>query len=89
MKSNCWEFMNCGRQPEGDKAEELGACLASTNEKHDGKNNGKNAGRYCWKIAGTMCGGRVQGSFASKVIDCVRCKFFQQVKQEEGDNFKT
>jgi hypothetical protein len=29
----------------------------------------------------------VQGSFASKVMNCAQCEFFKQVKQEEGDNF--
>jgi hypothetical protein len=89
MGQNCWEFKNCGRHPGGPKAGEFGVCVASTDKEHNGKNAGINGGRYCWKLAGTLCGGQVQGSFASKVMNCAQCEFFKQVKQEEGDNFKT
>ncbi len=54
----------------------------------DGTNNGKNAGRYCWKLAGTLCGGIVQGAFATKVANCMGCDFFKVVKSEEGGSFK-
>jgi signal transduction histidine kinase len=31
----------------------------------------------CWQVAGTFCGGRVQGSFASKIENCCKeCKVF-------------
>jgi hypothetical protein len=87
MKQNCWEAKNCGRQEGGPKAKELGVCLASVDVSNDGKNDGKNAGRYCWKIGGTLCGGQVQGTFASKMNNCLQCDFFQQVRDEEGENF--
>jgi len=80
---------NCGRQHEGSKVAELGICLASQSNQYEGKNNGEFAGRYCWKLAGTLFGGQVQGSFASKMMDCTRCEVFIQVKQEEGDEFQT
>jgi hypothetical protein len=54
-KLNCWEFMKCERQPGGLLAEERGVCPASIDPTHNGKNGGNNAGRYCWKVAGTMC----------------------------------
>lgn len=87
MSKNCWEFKNCGRQAGGTKTGELGVCPASKETTHNGKNNGKNAGRYCWKVAGTLCGGKVQGSFASKEKNCLACEFFKQVRLEEGANF--
>ncbi|MGD2095794.1 MAG: hypothetical protein PVH77_12375 [Phycisphaerales bacterium] len=87
MGQNCWEFKNCGRHPGGPKTDEFGVCVAATDKEHNGKNGGINGGRYCWKLAGTLCGGQVQGSFASKVMNCAQCEFFKQVKQEEGDNF--
>jgi outer membrane lipoprotein SlyB len=87
-KMNCWEFKKCGRQPGGPKTAELGACPAATFAGCDGTNMGKNAGRYCWKLAGTLCGGVVQGSFATKVSNCMKCEFFSTVKMEEGSSFK-
>ena len=75
---NCWEFKKCGRQPGGAKTQELGECPASTNVKADGMNSGKNGGRSCWAIAGTLCGGKVQGSFVSSFSErttrCYRSK---------------
>lgn len=88
MKENCWECKKCGRQPSGDKVAEFGVCPAATSTEYDGKNGGKNAGRYCWKIAGTFCGGVVQGTFAQKEVNCVVCPFFKKVREEEGGNFK-
>ena len=87
MKKNCWQWKQCGRQPGGAKVADLGVCPASAETKHNGKNGGKNAGRYCWKVAGTLCEGKMQGSYASKLMDCVRCEFYQKVKEEEGQDF--
>ncbi len=83
-KQNCWEFKNCGRQPGGPKAAELGVCVASSETRATGVNGGRNGGRACWAIAGTLCGGVVQGSFASKLTNCMRCEFFAAVTREEG-----
>ena len=68
MMQNCWQFKKCGREQDGLKTAELGVCSAAIDERHDGKNAGKNAGRYCWKVAGTLCGGKVQGTYAQKLI---------------------
>lgn len=87
MSQNCWEFKNCGREPGGKKAGELGVCPAATDAKNNAKNKGKNSGRYCWKVAGTLCGGKVQGNFATKVVSCMACEFFKKVKSEEGGSF--
>lgn len=87
MKKNCWEFMNCGREVGGEKAKELGVCPAATYIKLDSAHGGKNAGRVCWIVAGTMCGGRAEGSFARKYKDCRKCEFYQKVKEEEGAKF--
>ncbi len=62
-KKNCWEYKRCGREPGGVKVHELGECKAATEEKLDGVHDGENGGRACWVIAGTMCGGKVQGQF--------------------------
>ena len=83
-KKNCWEVKGCGREPGGVKAKELGVCVAATEKRVDGVNEGKNAGRACWAVTGTFCGGKVQGSFASKVMNCMNCDFYRQVEKEEG-----
>lgn len=87
-KKNCWEVMKCGRQPGGTKAKEYGVCSAAKLPSFfDGKNEGKSGGRYCWKITGTLCGGKVQGTFADKVKDCTKCEFYLLVRNEEGEYF--
>ena len=83
-RQNCWEYMKCGRQPGGDRAEELGVCPAARDDSYDGINCGKNAGRFCWAVAGTFCGGKVQGTFADKRESCLSCGFFNKVRAEEG-----
>ncbi len=82
-KLNCWEVKQCGREPGGENAEETGICPATTHERMDGIHGGKNAGRTCWVVAGTFCGGRIQGTFAQKYGDCAMCDFFLKVKFEE------
>ncbi len=83
-KLNCWEQKKCGRQPNGAKVAEFGVCPAASEVRADGINHGTNGGRSCWAIAGTLCGGIVQGSFASKVSNCLKCEFYQLVGTEEG-----
>lgn len=87
-KKNCWEVKNCGRQPGGAKAQELGICVAASDTRLNGIHGGQNAGRACWALAGTLCGGKVQGSFAEKLGNCLQCQFYDAVKQEEGSKFK-
>jgi hypothetical protein len=65
---NCWQFKKCGREAGGSKASELGICPA-----YEFK-----AGEACWLIAGTFCGGEVQGSFVEKEGNCMKCAFFKQ-----------
>ncbi len=86
-KKNCWEFKNCGRQPGGLKVAEFGQCPAATIVAVNGVNNGKNGGRSCWVLAGTLCGGKVQGTFAAKLANCLNCEFYKLVIQEEGAGY--
>ena len=83
-RRNCWEFKQCGRGPGGAKVSELGVCPAATETRVDTANHGKNAGRSCWFVAGTLCGGKPQGLFASKLANCIKCDFYQLVLVEEG-----
>lgn len=86
MKTNCWEYKKCGRESNGAKGGKINVCPASTERILDGVHGGVNAGRSCWVVAGTMCDGKVQGTFAQKVKDCLRCDFYALVINEERDN---
>ncbi len=63
---NCWEFKKCGREAGGARAAELGVCPAYPDH-----------GKHCARVAGTLCGGKVQGTFAMKVADCMQCEFYK------------
>lgn len=38
-----------------------------------------NMGRACWRVAGTLCGGRVQGTFAEKLGNCKDCDYYSYI----------
>jgi predicted Ser/Thr protein kinase len=76
--------MMCGREMGGKSSAEYGVCPAAADESFDGINSGKCGGRICWAVAGTFCGGCVQGSFADKRFSCLNCDFYQMVQEEEG-----
>lgn len=82
-KKNCWEVLKCGREEGGKNAELMGVCPSYTSSEFDGVNNGKNGGRFCWAIAGTLCTGKVAGTFAKKLENCIECNFFKEVFSEE------
>jgi len=81
---NCWEFKQCGRELGGIRVYEYGVCPAAINAKSNGIFKGKNAGRVCWTIEGTLCTGAFNSTISEKIEHCERCKFFQKVKSEEG-----
>jgi len=87
-RTNCWEALRCGREPGGARVSEMGVCPAAVDASWDGFNGGKNAGRACWNVAGTFCGGKRQGTFAEKQVTCMACDFFVRVKTEEGAAFR-
>lgn len=87
MNKNCWEFMACGREPNGENVDELGVCPAAESGKYDGVNNGECRGRFCWTVTDTLRDGREQGTFADKLQHCLECPFLQQVHQEQGRDF--
>ncbi len=86
-KINCWEFKKCGRELGGEHVHDLGICPAAEEHRLDGAHGGKNAGRSCWVLAGTLCKGQVQGTFAQKYKDCEICDFYKAVKEEEFPKF--
>jgi hypothetical protein len=86
MNKNCWEFKNCGRELGGKNIDTLGVCAAATDKKADNIHGGINGGRCCWVIAGTLCGGKVQGTVALKILNCMECDFYKTVRLEEIKN---
>ena len=80
---NCWEFMKCGREPGGMKADKFGLCPVAVDVSFDGINSGVCAGRICWAVAGTFCNGKIQGTFAEKRKSCTACEFYRKVQTEE------
>ncbi len=82
-KINCWEFKECGREPGGLRAEELGICPVALDGAADGIHGGLNGGRACWVVQGSLCGNRIQGNFAQKLGACLVCPFYQLVEEEE------
>ncbi|MHB8876679.1 MAG: two-CW domain-containing protein [Myxococcaceae bacterium] len=65
---HCWDLKACGREQGGAKTAELGLCPAWPDH-----------GRDCWRTAGTLCGGAVQGTYAEKVGTCLSCEVYQKV----------
>jgi len=84
-KINCWEYMDCRREPGGSRAADLGICPAAADASFDGINSGVCGGRICWAVAGTFCEGKIQGTFAEKRTSCLGCDFYQKVRAEEGN----
>ena len=70
---NCWEYKKCGREGGGAKAKELGVCPAYPNH-----------GQQCAHIAGTLCGGKVQGGFAGKLSNRMKCDFYKSTNYEKA-----
>ena len=75
---NCWEIKKCGREKNGAKIKELGECVASTEE----------LGHTCWAIAGTLCGGVVQGTTAQKEKNCMACEVYKKYHRTMGSEGK-
>jgi len=86
MKQNCWEYKKCCRGPKRLEGPVRESCPAYTEIRVDEINGGKNGGRVCWAISGTLCGEEIKGTFA-KNIDCRECDFYKKVRDEEGEYF--
>jgi hypothetical protein len=82
LAQNCWEFMQCGREPGGLKVAEFGVCPAALDTATRNLLGGKCRGRVCWVVMGTLCAGAPHKTFAQKRLMCRTCEFFEQVRQE-------
>lgn len=63
------------------------ACPVCKEDKLDGVHGGAKAGRACWVIPHTKCGGSTQGRFDSKFTLCIECDFYNRVREEEQGSF--
>jgi hypothetical protein len=81
-KSNCWEYMKCGRSC-ADCRPGMDICPTATEWRLHGIHGGENAGRACWVITGTLCNNTVQSTFEEKNEECKKCPFYRKVKVEE------
>ena len=70
----CWEIKKCERQKGGSQVHELGECVAST----------EGMGHSCWAVAGTLCGGDVQGTSAKKMGYCTSCEVHKTYNRSTG-----
>lgn len=86
-KRNCWQFKGCRKEVRGESAEGWKPCPASTDCRLDGVHGGRNAGRCCWVVNGTMCDGTVQSFPAEKRACCGSCPFLELVRREQGTQF--
>lgn len=59
----CWEHMQCNQDVNHDEN-----CPAYPH-----------FGRICWAVAGTLCAGKIQGTYAQKIHDCHNCGYYRSV----------
>ncbi|MBF0136685.1 MAG: hypothetical protein HQL65_10625 [Magnetococcales bacterium] len=67
-KINCWEFNQCGKEE---------YCLAGTSDSFDGFFGGKNGGRFCAFIEGTLCKDDTPRRDSDKLKMCSHCPFYE------------
>jgi signal transduction histidine kinase len=66
----CWEYLGCGIETDPGRR-----CPAYPY-----------FGRNCWAIAGTMCQGKVMGTYAEKLNNCNMCSFFQHCRDNDNSH---
>lgn len=66
----CWEYKKCGRQPGGASAGQQGICPGATFVQTE-----------CWLLAGTLCDGEVQGTYAQKYESCIICDYYNRMQE--------
>lgn len=71
----CWEIKKCGREKGGINEASLGSCPAYPDRGHS-----------CWMVTGTLCGGKTQGTFAQKELNCLRCEVYQRYNLRSGQD---
>ncbi len=75
-KQNCWEVSNCGKE---------NYCLAGTSTLFDGMFGGRNGGRFCAFIDGTLCKDGAPMDPEEKIRRCASCHFFKEIVSDAID----
>ena len=74
----CWEYMKCGREPGGEKIAEYGHCPAALSPDNN-----------CWFVAGTMCSGKIEGTYAQKIDTCIICDYYNKMQDYNAKSPRT
>ncbi|MBF0176662.1 MAG: hypothetical protein HQL63_07435 [Magnetococcales bacterium] len=74
-KMNCWEFKACGREKH---------CPAGRNEDYDGILGGKNGGRFCAFVPGTLSRDYAVRTQEGKFSECVGCEFYKELLEDSA-----
>ena len=83
-KYNCWDFMKCGRGPDGDKVSKEDMCPVAVDAAAHKLNGGKNGGRLCWIIAESTDEKNIKCTANHNRNSCFSCQFRFKVNSEEG-----
>jgi two-component system, NtrC family, sensor kinase len=60
----CWEYMGCKQDSNREES-----CPAYPH-----------FGRICWAVAGTLCSGKIHGTYAQKINNCRNCGYYKMVQ---------
>jgi hypothetical protein len=74
--TNCWEHMQCGREPGGVKAAELGICPAAVDDAFDGINTGL---AVAFENDPLETGCQLSGPFIFKMCNILTSKFIKKM----------
>lgn len=68
---------------------EGGSCSVLLASDFDGVNRGRYGGRFCWAVSVYVSSDHpsIKKAFAEKISNCIHCRFFKMVQDEESNNF--
>ncbi|MCW5202694.1 hypothetical protein VU12_07115 [Desulfobulbus sp. US4] len=79
-KLNCWEFKECGREPNGKNVSEHGVCPVAVESRLDGVHGGRNGGRCCWLVKYYLLKNNIFDECSCGFPKCLKCDFYCMVK---------
>jgi hypothetical protein len=75
MENNCWEHMECGREPGGKNQDSLGVCPVTKYHLADGFFCGRDGGGGCAFIVGSFSPGEFEDQCGAN-RDCKKCRYY-------------
>ncbi len=79
-KLNCWEFKECGREPNGKNVSLYGVCPVAIESRLDGVHDGRNGGRCCWLAKYYLFKNNISAECSCGFPDSLECNFYCTVK---------